>query len=207
MTPGFSIFLIRDPPRGTSQLYLRVAWTSAFKQFFLSEDIYIFYVVTFYRHTPPPPPRVSIKYGWVTGDTSVEQPQASSKELVPRIRGMILEKTVLVEIKYIRFQTETVVYVNEKFSEQLKTNMTIILSNQEIQKEDKTKFLGIIIDQHLTWKSHIDYIVPKISKMIGTLRTIRFFVNQPLLKVLYNSFICPYLHYGNIGWGTTILQD
>ena len=120
---------------------------------------------------------------------------------------MILEKTVLVEIKYIRFQTETVVYVNEKFSEQLKTNMTIILSNQEIQKEDKTKFLGIIIDQHLTWKSHIDYIVPKISKMIGTLRTIRFFVNQPLLKVLYNSFICPYLHYGNIGWGTTILQD
>ena len=137
----------------------------------------------------------------------MEQPQASSKELVPRIRGKILAKTVLVEIKYIRFQTETVVYVNEKFSEQLKTNMTIILSNQEIQKEDKTKFLGIIIDQHLTWKSHIDYIVPKISKMIGTLRTIRFFINQPLLKVLYNSFICPYLHYGNIGWGTTILQD
>ena len=136
----------------------------------------------------------------------MEQPQASSKELVPRIRGIILEKTVLVEIKYIRFQTETVVYVNEKFSEQLKTNMTIILSNyiKEIQKEDKTKFLGIIIDQHLTWKSHIDYIVPKISKMIGTLRTIRFFVNQPLLKVLYNSFICPHLHYG---WGTTIPQD
>ena len=30
------------------------------------------------------------------------------------------------------------------------TNMTIKLSNQEIQKVDKTKFLGIIIDQHLT---------------------------------------------------------
>ena len=37
----------------------------------------------------------------------MEQPRVSSKELVPRIRGMILEKTVLVEIKYIRFQTET----------------------------------------------------------------------------------------------------
>ena len=32
---GYSISLIRDPARGTSQLYLRVAWTSAFKQFFL----------------------------------------------------------------------------------------------------------------------------------------------------------------------------
>ena len=32
---GYSISLIRDPARGTSKLYLRVAWTSAFKQFFL----------------------------------------------------------------------------------------------------------------------------------------------------------------------------
>jgi len=29
-----SISLITDPARGTSQLYLRVAWTSAFKQIF-----------------------------------------------------------------------------------------------------------------------------------------------------------------------------
>ena len=32
------------------------------------------------------------------------------------------------------------------------------LDNKEIQRVDKTKFLGIIIDQHLTWKNHIDYI-------------------------------------------------
>ena len=76
--------------------------------------------------------------------------------------------------------------------------MTIKLRNQEIQKLDKAKFLGIIIDQHLTWKSHIDYIVTKISKIVGTLCVIRFFINQPLLKVLYNSLIYPYLQYGNI---------
>ena len=33
---GYSIsFPTRDPARGTSQLYLRFAWTSAFKQFFI----------------------------------------------------------------------------------------------------------------------------------------------------------------------------
>ena len=35
MTSGYSISLIRDPARETSQLYLRVAWTSPFKQVFL----------------------------------------------------------------------------------------------------------------------------------------------------------------------------
>ena len=34
-SPAFSMSLIRDPARGTSQLHLDVAWTSAFKQFFL----------------------------------------------------------------------------------------------------------------------------------------------------------------------------
>ena len=35
-----SISLIRDPARATSQLYLRVAWTSAFKQFFFPSEHY-----------------------------------------------------------------------------------------------------------------------------------------------------------------------
>ena len=77
---------------------------------------------------------------------------------------------------------------------QLKTNLTISLNSQEIQKVNKTKFLGIIIDQHLTWKSHIEYIATEISKTIGILCRIRFYINQPL------SLIYPYLHYGNIVW-------
>ena len=36
LTSGYSISLIRDPARETCQFYLRVAWTSAFKQFFLN---------------------------------------------------------------------------------------------------------------------------------------------------------------------------
>ena len=34
VTSGYSMSLIRDPARGTSQFYIRVAWTSACKQFF-----------------------------------------------------------------------------------------------------------------------------------------------------------------------------
>ena len=48
LTSGYSISLIRDPAKETSQFYLHVAWTSAFKQFFLNsccltnEKIYCF---------------------------------------------------------------------------------------------------------------------------------------------------------------------
>ena len=43
VTSDYSISLIRDPARGTSQSYLRVAWTSALKQFFLKLSSYSFY--------------------------------------------------------------------------------------------------------------------------------------------------------------------
>ena len=39
MKSGHSISLIRDPARGTSQLYLSVVWTSAFKKFFQSTTL------------------------------------------------------------------------------------------------------------------------------------------------------------------------
>ena len=69
-----------------------------------------------------------------------------------------------------------------------------------MQRVEDSKFLGIVIDQHLTWKNHIDYITKKILRITGLLCRIRFYVNQTHLKMLYNSLIYPYLHYGNIVW-------
>ena len=90
--------------------------------------------------------------------------------------------------------------VFKSHKKQFKTNLTINLDSQEIQKVNKTKFLGIIIDQYLTLKSHIEYIATKNSKTIGILCRIRFYIYKPLLKILYNSLIYPYLYYGNIVW-------
>ena len=36
-----------------------------------------------------------------------------------------------------------------------------------------TKFLGVQIDAHLTWKSHIDYTCSKLSKCVGILAKAR----------------------------------
>ena len=83
---------------------------------------------------------------------------------------------------------------------QLIRQMNLTLSGNELQRVEESKFLGIITDQHLTWKNPIDYITKKIIRTTGLLCRIRFYVNQTHLKMLYNSLIYPYLHYGNIVW-------
>ena len=39
-----------------------------------------------------------------------------------------------------------------------------IIENNVLEQVDNTKFLGGFIDQHLTWKTHVNFIAAKISK-------------------------------------------
>ena len=42
-------------------------------------------------------------------------------------------------------------------------------NNIETKRENSVKFLGVIIDENLTWKNHIEVVENKISKNIGVL--------------------------------------
>ena len=43
------------------------------------------------------------------------------------------------------------------------------LNNIEIKKKNSVKFLGVIIDENLTWKNHVEVVGNKISKNVGVL--------------------------------------
>ena len=43
------------------------------------------------------------------------------------------------------------------------------LNDNIIERENSLKFLGVIIDEHLTWEKHIQLIENKVSKNVGVL--------------------------------------
>ena len=65
---------------------------------------------------------------------------------------------------------------------------------------ESTKFLGIYIDDHLTFKEHIEYILKKINKSVGILFKLNNFFPQHILVSLYNTLILPYFNYGIVSW-------
>ena len=69
--------------------------------------------------------------------------------------------------------------------------------------ENSIKYLGIMIDSHLNWKSQVSYISKEIKRNIGILSKIRHFVNLKTLSMLYYSLIYPFLIYGITAWGNT----
>ena len=76
-----------------------------------------------------------------------------------------------------------------------------------ISRTNKTKFLGIIIQDNLSWTSHICEISKKISKTIGILYRGRHKLSPSHLKLLYNSLVLPYLTYCNLAWGNSTLTE
>ena len=77
------------------------------------------------------------------------------------------------------------------------------LNNIEIKRENSVKFLGIVIDENLTWKNHIEVVENKISKNIGVLYRASHLLDFKNLLKIYFSFIHIYISYANIAWAST----
>ena len=64
-------------------------------------------------------------------------------------------------------------------------------------------FLGITINDKMSWKNHIDIICGKISRAIGTLNRLKHFLPLHAKLCIYNSLILPHINYGILLWGHT----
>ena len=82
-----------------------------------------------------------------------------------------------------------------------KTNL--ILENNVLEQVAKTKFLGVYIDQHLEWKTHVNFIAAKISKSVGLLYKAKYYLPSNSLLTIYYALIYPYLTYCNFIWAST----
>ena len=79
----------------------------------------------------------------------------------------------------------------------------LIINGKHLKREYSIKYLGIFIDSHLNWKSHVNYIAKKINRSIGILSKLRYYLDRHILITLYNTLIYPFLIYGIIIWGNT----
>ena len=76
--------------------------------------------------------------------------------------------------------------------------MNIQISGQKIKIMKETKYLGIIMDEHLTFKNYMDTVKLKLSITNGLLAKLRHYVNPTLLRTMYYAIFEPHLQYGSL---------
>ena len=63
------------------------------------------------------------------------------------------------------------------------------ISNYSIDRVKEATFLGVILDEHLTWKSHIHNVARKVSKAVGIIYKSSFCLGNSSLRILHFSLI------------------
>ena len=79
--------------------------------------------------------------------------------------------------------------------------LAIRIDSYTTKRVHVAKYLGIIIDDKMSWKDHIDYISLKIKQNIGMMKRVRRDVSTECLISLYRTLVEPYIRYCNTTWG------
>lgn len=87
------------------------------------------------------------------------------------------------------------------------TNLNVTYKDQRINETDISKFLGLSLDNKLTWKNQIDTLCKKLNKYSYALYHLSKKVNQSAVLTSYHAYVTSTLRYGIIFWGNSTDRD
>lgn len=74
-------------------------------------------------------------------------------------------------------------------------------SCSELKKVTCIKYLGVMLDQRLSWHSHIELLLNRTRKLIWTFKTLRHVASERLLRLTYLSLAQSVMTYCITVWG------
>lgn len=81
-------------------------------------------------------------------------------------------------------------------------NLSIPVKGVNIKRATTVKYLGVLVDENLKFKSHINKVSGLISRNLGVISRAKYLLNKKLMLLLYNALILPYINYCLIVWGS-----
>ena len=84
----------------------------------------------------------------------------------------------------------------------LPKNFSIKIGKFPIKRTCYVKFLGVLLDENLSWKYHLTELSKKLARTCGMFFKVRHFLPINILVCLYNSLFSPFLQYGILVWGS-----
>ena len=78
--------------------------------------------------------------------------------------------------------------------------MNFRISGQRMQPKSSAKYLGLVIDEFLNWKTGFTILRAKLERSTDLLAKLRYFVSANLIRTVYFAIFDSYLCYGCQVW-------
>lgn len=105
-------------------------------------------------------------------------------------------KLNIAKCNYMIFKSKNVLPSCEK----------IYINNTPINLVSKVKFLGVYLDENMSWSDHIDHVCAKLATYVGILCRLKNIIPKMVLRTLYFAFMYPHIIYCIVIWGAANSQ-
>ena len=99
--------------------------------------------------------------------------------------------------------SKTEIIIFKRKQQRIQKQLNFRVSGQAVGLTTTVKYLGVHLNDSLTWDTHLNVLIPKLNRAIGILAKVRHYTPKPLLKTIYYSLFNSHLIYASQIWGQT----
>lgn len=138
-------------------------------------------------------------------DTSLIITSTNYTEFVTKLNNVFLDvqEWFRDSLLFLNLNKTTYLQFLTKNSQNLDLNNTW---NNQITNSTKTKFLGLTIEETLSWKAHINQIMSRLSSACYAIRILTPIMTEDTLKMIYYAYVHSIITYGIIFLGRFTTQ-
>ena len=135
-------------------------------------------------------------------DTNVTLSDCSQETLTKGMNHDLRKLSMWLRANKLSLNIEkTEIVVFQRQNTKLNNSFKIKLDGKRLFPISSVKYLGVLVDEHLTQSSLISHAQMKLNRVIGILSKLRYQANIHVLKTVYHSIFGTHLLYACQLWG------
>ncbi len=143
-------------------------------------------------------------------DTNIFVNGKDTLDVITKINTILSKLKLYLKANFLHINLDKSKFMHFKTPREATRNefdTDIRFGNTPLKKVESIKFLGVIIDERLNWKKHIQHVTCKVRGSIASLYDMRKVIPRKLKNSVYNSIVNSQLSYGISVWGSYYITD
>ncbi|XP_028166266.1 uncharacterized protein LOC114357040 [Ostrinia furnacalis] len=137
-------------------------------------------------------------------DTTILIKADKTYDLETEINNTIKTLMTWLDSNNMKINIDKTNRIHFKTTQSRDIKLNIHYQNKSINEVETTKFLGVILDKHCTWKPHIDNVCNKLDRFVFVLKRLKYVSNNEAMMSAYYGYVSSILNYGIILWGNSV---
>ena len=148
-----------------------------------------------------------LKFFLFADDTNIYYDSKDLIELEKTVNSELKKLCLWLNLNRLALNVGKTNFVIFRANKPLYHNVTLLMNKKALQQKDHIKYLGVLMDEHLSWKNQINSVSKKISRGVGILSKLKNCMGVELLKIIYYCLVYSHLSYGIEAWGSASTAD